>query len=85
LEGSYDSYGRVGERIEGPEEDRNSTESPTESANLEPWELSEAKPPITEHTWAGPRPPVHTYQMYISVSMWVPPTTGAGAIPKTVA
>jgi hypothetical protein len=32
-----DSYGRTGERIVGPEGDRNSTGRPTESTNLDPW------------------------------------------------
>jgi hypothetical protein len=34
------SYGRVGERFESPEGDRNSTGRLTESTNLDPWELS---------------------------------------------
>jgi hypothetical protein len=31
-----ESYGRVGRKIEGPKEDRDSTERPTESTNLDP-------------------------------------------------
>ena len=44
-----ESYGRIEGRIQGPEEDRNSTES----TNLDPWELSETEPPSKEHTRAG--------------------------------
>jgi hypothetical protein len=33
-----DSYGRIGERITGPEGDRNSTGRPTESTNLDSWD-----------------------------------------------
>jgi hypothetical protein len=51
-----DSYGRIGKRIAGPKGDRNSTERPMESTNLDPWG-SESEPPIKEHTRAGPRPP----------------------------
>jgi hypothetical protein len=32
-----ESYGRVGRKIKGPEEDRDSTGRPTESTNLDPW------------------------------------------------
>ena len=32
-----DSYGRIGGRIVGLKGDRNSTERPTESTNLDPW------------------------------------------------
>jgi hypothetical protein len=32
-----DSYGRIGGRIAGPREDRNSTGRPPESTNLDPW------------------------------------------------
>jgi hypothetical protein len=34
-----ESYGRVGRRIEGSEEDRDSTGRPTESINMDPWGL----------------------------------------------
>jgi hypothetical protein len=34
-----DSYGRIGGRIVGPEEDRNSIGRPTESSNLDQSEL----------------------------------------------
>jgi hypothetical protein len=39
-----------------PEVHRNSTGRPTESTNLDPWELSESEPPTKEHTWAEMRP-----------------------------
>jgi hypothetical protein len=51
-----DSYGRIGERIAGPKGERNSTERPIQSTNLDPWG-SESEPPTNEHTWVGPRPP----------------------------
>jgi len=54
-----DSYGRVGGRVKSPEEGRDSTGRPTDSTNLDPWELSETEPPIKEHTQSGPRPPAH--------------------------
>lgn len=49
-------YGRVGRKIEGPEEDRYSTERPTDSTNLDHWVLSETEPPTKEHTQARPTP-----------------------------
>ena len=49
-------YGRVRGRIEGPDRYGNPIEKPTGSANLDPWELSETKPPVKGHTRAGPRP-----------------------------
>lgn len=36
-----DSFARVGEIMESPEKDRNSTENVTLSTNLDPWQLSE--------------------------------------------
>jgi hypothetical protein len=36
---------KLGGRIEGPEWDTNSTGRPIESTNLDPWGLSETKPP----------------------------------------
>jgi hypothetical protein len=50
LDGTWHSYGRVWKRIEGPEGDRNSTGKPTESTNLDTWELSETEPQTKEHT-----------------------------------
>jgi hypothetical protein len=44
----WDSYGRVGRRIEGPKKDRNSTRRPTESNNLDPWEFPETQSPTKE-------------------------------------
>jgi hypothetical protein len=43
-----ESCGRVGGRIEGSKEDRDSTERPTETINLDPWELPEIEPPTKE-------------------------------------
>jgi hypothetical protein len=35
---------------------RDATRRPTESTNLNPWELPETEPPIKEKTWTGSRP-----------------------------
>jgi hypothetical protein len=43
------SYGSVG-RTEGPEGHGNPTGRPTESTNLDVWELSETEPLTKEHT-----------------------------------
>ena len=51
-----DPNGRIRGKIEGAEGDGNPIGRPTVSANLDPWELPETKPPTKEHTWAGPRP-----------------------------
>ena len=56
---SRDSYGRIGERIGGPEEDSNSTGRSTESTNHDPWEFLETESPTKDHAGAGPRPPTH--------------------------
>jgi hypothetical protein len=37
-------------RIEVPEGDRNPIGRPTETTNLDPWELSETESPIKEHS-----------------------------------
>ena len=37
-------------KIEEAEENGNHIRSPTVSTNMDPWELSEAKPPTKEHT-----------------------------------
>ena len=50
------SYGRLGRRIEGPKEDKDSTERPTESTNLVLRGLPETESPTKEQAWAGPRP-----------------------------
>jgi hypothetical protein len=34
---SLDTYGRIGRRIVGPKKNRNSTGTPKESTNLDPW------------------------------------------------
>ena len=52
-----DPYGRVRERIEEAEGDDNPIRRPTVLTNLVPWLLSETKPPIKKHTWAGSWPP----------------------------
>jgi hypothetical protein len=54
-----DVYGRDRGRIEGTEGDGNPIGRPTASANLDPWELSETKPPTKDHTQASLRPPAH--------------------------
>jgi hypothetical protein len=57
----WESYGRVGRKTEGPEEDMDSTETPTESTNLDHWELPETESPTKEYVQAGPTPPPRTY------------------------
>lgn len=52
------SCGRVGGRIEGPKEDKNSTRRPTNSTNLDTCGLPEIEPSTKEHTRAGPRHPI---------------------------
>ena len=80
-----ESYGRAGGKIEEPEEDRKSTERPTELANLDPWELSETERSTKEHTWARLGPPC-TYVADMQLCLHVgPPTTGSQAVPKAVA
>jgi hypothetical protein len=53
------SFGRVREKNDELEEDRKSTERPTESTNLDPLGLPETEPSTKEQAWAGPRSPVH--------------------------
>ena len=55
----WESYERVGRKIEGHEEDRDSTERPTESTDLDPWGLQETESQTKEQAWAGPSLPVH--------------------------
>ena len=78
-----ESCGRVGRRIEGPKEDRDSTGRPTESTNLDPWGL-----PETERAWAGPSTTRYAqiYEADVQLSLQAgSPTTGAGAVPDSVA
>lgn len=76
--------GRLGGRIEDPEEDRNSTSRPTESTG--PFELSETEPTIKEHTQVVPSPcPLHIYGRCATWSSCGSRTTKAGAVSKVVA
>ena len=54
-----ESCGREGKRIEGTREVKDTTGKPTESTNLDPWELPETEPPTKEHTQAGLRSLAH--------------------------
>ena len=77
------SWGRVGGKTEGHEEDRDSTGRPTESTNLDPWGL-----PETERAWAGPSTTRYAqiYEADVQLSLQAgSPTTGAGAVPDSVA
>ena len=47
LDGAWNILPSVGRRIEGPEEDRDSTERPTESTNQDLWGFSETESPTT--------------------------------------
>ena len=66
------SCGRVGGRTEGPKEDRDSTERPIESNNLDPWGLPETEPPTKEGAWARHGSTTHMQQMWSLVFMLVP-------------
>jgi hypothetical protein len=46
----------AGGRIEDGEGNRDSTGKPTDSTNLDPWQLSETEPLAKELIWAGVRP-----------------------------
>lgn len=46
-----DLCGRVRARMEGTEGDGHHTRIPTVPTNLDPWDLSEAEPPIKELIW----------------------------------
>jgi hypothetical protein len=48
-----DPYGRVRERIEGPQADGNPTGIPMVSTNLDPWEFPGTEPQTEEHPEAG--------------------------------
>lgn len=50
---------RVGGRIEGPEEVRDSIGRPTELTNLDSWRLPETESPTKTGAQAGPRATVH--------------------------
>ena len=44
-----ESHGRLGHRIEQARGDKYTTRRPTESTNLEAWDLTETKPQTREH------------------------------------
>lgn len=45
----WETYGRVGVKIECPEREGNLTGRPAKSTKLDPWDLSETKPLKTIH------------------------------------
>jgi hypothetical protein len=51
------SYGRVSGRIKGAEGNGHPMGRTTVSANLDPSEILESKPPMKEHIWTGPCSP----------------------------
>ena len=51
-----ESYRSLGGRIVGVRGVKDTKRRPTDSTNLGPWGLTEARPPTREHTGAGPRP-----------------------------
>jgi hypothetical protein len=68
-----DAYGKIGGRIEGPKGDKNSTERPTDSTNLDLWELSDLITKQRAHiVWTDPQFPANNWQMCSSVFRWVP-------------
>ena len=54
-----ESCGRVEGRSERARGVKDTKRRPTESPNLDPWGLTETKPPTKEHAGAGRRPPTH--------------------------
>ena len=76
-----DSYGRVGEKTEGPEWTRKSIERPKRQLT---WtsESSQRLLPTKEHTQAGLRPLAHMLSdKHLSLHVG-PPTTRVGSVPK---
>ena len=71
----WNSYGRVGGRVCTPLEDQQST-------NLDPWGLSEIKPPIKGHMDLVPH---HIYSRCVDWSSWGPTLTGVGCIHDCIA
>ena len=51
-----ESCGRLGDTSEQVRGVKDTKRRPTDSTNLGPWGLTEARPPTREHTGAGPRP-----------------------------
>ena len=80
-----DVCGRVGESIEGIEENNNPTGAPTESATLDLWELSETEAPTNEHARAETRPPWDVCSRHAAQSPCGSPNSWNGAVPKAVA
>ena len=81
--------GRVGGRIEGHYQDRNSKGRTTELSNLDltlelTYELSEIRPPNKVYTEAGTSPiPSCIYAEDVQISLHVGlPTIGVGTVPK---
>jgi hypothetical protein len=70
-----DPYGRLWGRIADPEGDRNSTGRPRESTNMDPWELSETKPPTKKHTGWTEVPSTFVAEVKLNFHMGLP-TTG---------
>jgi hypothetical protein len=77
------SCSRAGKRIEGPSGDKNSTRRPTESTNLDPWELPETESATKGHTWARPRPPspLHICSRCAAWSSYRAPNNWTGGYP----
>jgi hypothetical protein len=47
------------ERLGG---DRDSRSKPTESTNLDPWQLPGTEPLTKKHVWTGPTTPIHIHK-----------------------
>ena len=79
-----DSYWRIGERIAGPKRNRNSTGRTTESTNLDPWGSQNLNhQPKNIHGLDLGLP--HICSRCATWSLGGSQTTGAIAVPKTVA
>jgi hypothetical protein len=81
LNGAWESHERVGRKL------RNSKMAgrPTESTNLDPWELPETESPTKEQAGSGPRPPAY-HVAYKQLGLHEgSPTTAARAVPESTA
>lgn len=67
-----ESYRRFGRKIEGLEENSDSTGQPTESTNMDAWGLPQTESPTKKQAQAGPRSPAHMYHMRSLVFIQVP-------------
>ena len=63
----------LGEGLKDLNGDRNPTRGPTQSPNLDLWELTETEPPTKEPSQAGTPPFPRTYIAHVQLSLHVVP------------